>query len=717
MSLRPRRLTTSPSEQSERKARAGLAAVVAGCIALTSVVVLTGAGSATSGVGFTQSGHWVYNSAIGRIFHLDGATKDVDAEVKLDTAGPGAQVVQTDKNGYVLSGSRIDQFGKSDLTVAEPIEAPVDEQPVGLEAAGAAFAVYPKAGHVMRLGEKQAAAFPGGPLGDPVVTPDGTLWVFRASQGDVCQLPLSADRMSCPASVPKGHKGGLTVLDDEVAFVDLTAQKVYRLSNDGIDERLDLSGIEVPDDALVAGNDVGGRLAIVDPGKSVVHLVEIAKGKQPAATSAPIRRGKYDKVASSGDGLALLDRKRADLVTLDRNGREVSHQQVPSRAVAGERKREPSLFRGDDSRVYVESGKGDRVVVVDRDGQTESVTVGGERPGPVPTTPTPTTTPSKTTETPKVPVRKTPPTRKTPPSKTTEPEKTTPTNQATARAGLPGAPSAVRVRAVSGAATVTWQAAAPHGATISSYRLSWTGGSMTVPGSARSARITDLAGNTGYTISVRAVNRVGAGPAVRSNRVQFNWGVAESPGGLAVRGTPSGGSLVLGWNRPQLGEGTFVRYDVSMGSQTRTTTAAQLTWTGLTAATRYTFTVRAITRSPDGRTLTGEAATVTATTQRKESVIASRGAGADYGNCEPPECAFILIRMSGLRPDTRYEIHPWTTEWGNFNPGATLTTDEKGGMVVDDRFPCNAVGQTVWVTVKAPDGTTYTSNKFVWTSS
>lgn len=135
----------------------------------------------------------------------------------------------------------------------------------------------------------------------------------------------------------------------------------------------------------------------------------------------------------------------------------------------------------------------------------------------------------------------------------------------------------------------------------------------------------------------------------------------------------------------------------------------------MAAGTWYTFTVRAITRAPDGRILTGDAATLTATPQHKESVIASRGAGADYGNCEPPDCAFILVRIAGLRPDTRYTIKPWTSEWGNFNPGATLTTDAKGGMVIDDRFPCNAVGQTVWVTVEGPGGT-YTSNTFTWTS-
>ncbi|WP_433165225.1 fibronectin type III domain-containing protein [Kribbella sp. CA-247076] len=697
-----------------RRARAGLAAVVAGCIALTSVVVLTGAGSADSGLSFSQSGHWVYNSMLGRVFHLDGATRNVDADVRVESAEPGAQVVQSDRNGYVLSRSRIDQFGKSDLTVAEPIQPPADEQPVGLEAAGAAFAVYPKAGHVLRLGERQAAVFPGGPLGDPVVTSDGTLWVHRVDHGDLCQLPLGADRMSCPAAAPKGHRGALTAFGTEAMFVDLTARQVYRLTSDGIDDRTGLGSVAVPDDALVAGNDVDGRLALVDRDRGVVHLVDVpAEGKKPAATiSRPIKPGKYDRIASTGHGLALLDRENEDLLTLGPDGTQTSHQKVSSQAVPGERKRPPNLVRGEDSRVYVESGKGDRVVVVDRDGRAEAVEVGPGKPTP---TPTPNVTPpERTPQQPNVP----PPPRSTttPPPQKVEPPSNRPTNQVTAEPGRPGAPTAVQARLVNGSATVTWRPAAAHGAAVTSYRLSWTGGSRTVSGTTTSTRITGLDEKTAYYFTIRAVNRVGSGPAVRSNRVQFTWAVAASPGGLRVKSNPSSGTLVLGWTRPQLNQGTFVRYDVTMGGRTRMSTTEQVTWTGLTDGTRYTFSVRAITRSPDGRTLIGSAAGLTAAPQVKERVIASRGASAEYEECTPPDCAFVLVRIENLRPNTKYEIKPWASRWGNFNPGATLTTDAKGNMVVDDRFPCGAVGQTVWVTVEAPDGTTYTSNRFVWTS-
>ena len=291
ISFRPRWLTRIL--RGRGRSEATLTAVVAGCVALMSVVVLTGAGSPNSGVKFTQSGHWVYNSVVGRIFHLDGSTGAVDADAEVKVPEPGAQVVQTDKQGYVLSPSQIDRFGKSDLTVLDPVDPPAkNEQPVGLESAGAAFAVYRQAGRVVRFGEKETIAFPGGPLGDPVVTSDGTLWVHRTGEGDLCRLPLSADRMTCPATAAKGHKGALTAVGTGAVFVDLTGGEVYSLNSGGMDG---IGNVDVPDNSLVAGNDVAGRLAIVDRDHGRLHLVVVSHPDKPAApTTTALPMGNYD---------------------------------------------------------------------------------------------------------------------------------------------------------------------------------------------------------------------------------------------------------------------------------------------------------------------------------------------------------------------------------------------------------------------------------------
>lgn len=742
-----------------QRGRAGLAAVVAGCVALMSVVVLTGAGDPNSGFKFSQSGHWVYNSALGRVFHLDGATRQIDAQVPMPSGKPGAQVVQTDTDAYVLSKSRIDQFGKSDLTVAEPIEVPENEQPIGLEAAGTAFVVYQQSGRVMRLGKHGATAFPGGTLGDPVVTSEGTLWVHRVDQGDLCQLPLTADRMSCPATVQKGHKGALTAIGAKAVFVDLTSDRVYNLTPDGFGSHVDLSN-DIPETALVAGNDVDGRIAFVDREQSVVNLVELPdrpgqKAEPPKTTK--IRKGNYDKVASSGHGLALLDRKGSDLVTLDRDG-TVSYDKVHSNEKSDEKNKvEPNLFRGDDSQVYVESGKGDRVVVVDEQGRAKPVEIGSDddgiihkptkpttppatpKPGDKPVVPThqPSTpdkpTPNKTTppenHKPNVPVqpeKSDPPQKHDPPVKNDPPKKDPPAKppvKPTITAGVPGAPTAVSAKYGTDGPSVSWKAAAPNGAPITSYQLSWTGGSKTVSGSTRSTMITELAGKTtAYYVTVRAVNRVGAGPAVRSNSVKKAYAEAESPRELVVRGDGISGQLTLEWDPPTMGDGTFVKYTVTVGSPTAkaraSSTTTQATVTGLKDGTKYLFYVRAITRAPNGDQLVGKWTSLSAASvgqdERTKRIVASRGAGTSYDDCQPPECAFIQVRIENLQPNTNYKIVPFVAG-KQFNPGATLKTSSEGHLLVDDRFPCGMVGKQVYVTVTGPGGP-YKSNIFTWKS-
>ncbi|MFG1911074.1 fibronectin type III domain-containing protein [Kribbella sp. NPDC048928] len=769
ISLRPRRLTGLL--RGRGRSEATLAAVVAGCVALMSVVVLTGAGSPSSGVKFTQSGHWVYNSVVGRIFHLDGSTGEVDADTAAEAPEPGAQVVQTDKQGFVLSRSRIDRFGKSDLTVLDPVEPPAaNEQPIGLEASGAAFAVYRQAGRVVRFGDKETIAFPGGPLGDPVVTSDGTLWVHRTGEGDLCRLPLSADRMTCPATAPKGHKGGLTAVGTGAVFVDLTAGEVFTLNNGGMDS---IGSVDVPDSSLVAGNDVAGKLAIVDRDHDELHLVDVSHPDKPEApTTTPLPKGDYDKVASSGDGIALLDRKNASLITLDRDGRQIGEAtKLPSHPTTGHDKPEPNLYRGDDSRVYVENGTGDRVVVVDKDGRTEAVDVGQDhdrggkpttKPTDKPTVPpvkppvkppvtppvNPPVTPpkppvtSRTTppsthrpETPRPPGRTTPPRtpnpgktnpRRTTPPKTTPPKTTPPKTippKPTARATRPGAPLNVAARIIDGGAVVSWGAAAAHGATISSYKVTWTGGgSTTVSGTTRSLLVPSLKTKTAYYFTISAVNSVGTGPAVKSAQVELKWNPAESPRELLVSKDGTSGSLTLGWMEPTMGDGTFVRYEVSMGSKTgpvrvkTTTTSAPIS--GLKDGTMYAFFVRAITRASDGQEVVGKYSSLSATSVGKDQptkrVVASRGDGTTYGDdCQHPECAYLQVRIENLAPNATYSIKPYTSEWGNFNPGYSAKTSSKGQLLVPDQFPCSAVGQLTWVTVQGPGGT-YTSNKFFW---
>ncbi|MEQ4718941.1 serine/threonine-protein kinase [Nonomuraea sp. B19D2] len=94
-------------------------------------------------------------------------------------------------------------------------------------------------------------------------------------------------------------------------------------------------------------------------------------------------------------------------------------------------------------------------------------------------------------------------------------------------------------------------------------------------------------------------------------------------------------------------------------------------------------------------------------------IVASKGPSTTFGSCRK-NCAFIEFRATGLKPGTKYRFRPYTSNWGAFNPGAGLTTDENGEQHSDGKFPCSAVGQKVWIVAEGPDGERVVSNKFVW---
>lgn len=770
----------TPSARENRRSRAALAAVVAGCVAVTGVAV-AGAGNASPGMKFSQPGRYIYNSTVGKIFHVNGATKNVDQEIPLPGAGPGTQVVESDQNGYVLSRGRTFQFGKSSLDVANPLPAPVDELPVVLEAGGAAFAVYRQSGHIVRFGEKVATAKVGVPLGPPVVTSDGTVWVHRPDSGQLCLLPLDADRLACPAELPSGHTGSLAVVGaNQVVFVDTTGREMYVVDDGGLGRKVMLPIADLPRDAIVAPNDVTGRLAIVDPHKSLLHLVDAAGLTTGKADAPPVhkqlRKGKYERIVSSGNSLALIDESTDTLVTLDRNGDERAARKIPppSKDSQAGPQDQTGLYRGGDSRLYVASRSGEQVMVVEDTGDVTTVDTNAARPDqrktpqlikPTvkpstpdrPVQPPPTTRPPQpqSTDDPKPQGRPTdrptgmptgkpgddkpdqpdkpdepadPPTTdrpKPPPEKPTTPVKPT------VQASRPGAPRSVSGKAGNGSVQVSWDAAAANGAAVTSYTLSWNGGSVRLGASARSRNVTGLTNGTGYTFTVRATNRVGTGPGSSTARLVPSGGAPDAPGNFQV--STSGNSLRLSWTRPDLKGTTLQGYDIAANPTGTTggtakgdsTTSTRATISGLTSGATYRVTVRATTTNAQGNFVLGKQAVRTIVvggggSSTRPRLTASRGASTTHGGderaCEAPGCAFIKVVGRGLKPNTQYNFQPFTTQWQPSNPGAALRTDENGDITIDDRFATDAPGQQVWVVATAEGEETVTSNKFTWRS-
>ncbi|WBQ08423.1 fibronectin type III domain-containing protein [Kribbella sp. CA-293567] len=778
--------------------RAALAAVVAVCMVVTGLAV-AGAGNASPGLSFAQQGQWIYNSTLGTIFHVNGSTKNVDNQVPLPGAGPGTQIVESDKSGFALAQGRIHEFGKSDLRVLDPRPAPAGEQAVGLSAGAAVFAVYRQAGSIVRLGDRPAVANPGVPLGPPVVTSTGTLWVHRPDSGQLCQLPIDAERLSCPARAPLGHAGALTVIgDDQVVFVDTTGRVMSTVGDDGLGRQVDLPVRQLPTTAVIAQNDVGGRVAIVDPQRSVLHLVDTAQLTGGKSDAAPIEttlsKGRYERIASSGNSLGLIDDSTDTLVTVDRDGREKTKRQIPApskKATVGKSDRS-GLYRGGDTRLYVASRSGEQVMVVDETGQVTSVDTGTplpekpkkpeskptgkptQRPSQPPQQPQPRQRPTQqpsqepTQPLPQQPTeqqtkppeprkpqnpRTTRPTSKpdrptarptekqtserpsTRPPRTTEPPVPPAPPKANPRppvqASRPGAPRSVSGKAGVGSAVINWDAATPNGAAVTGYQISWTGGRRDVGATVRTINITGLANGTAYTFTVRAVNRVGAGPGSSTGRLVPNGGAPDAPGNFTVRaGT---GRVTMTWARPDLKGGTLRGYDVAANvtggsgtSKAGTATATSWTFTGLTNGATYRVTVRAVVTDAQGRLVLGRTASRTIQVGgggggSDATLTASRGADTTHGSgersCDPPGCAFIRIVGRGLKPNTTYHFEPFTTRWQPSNGGADLTTDSAGNIEIDDRFATDAPGQEVWVVATADGEPTVTSNKFTWRSS
>jgi hypothetical protein len=158
--------------------RLPLALLLGVCLVAVTAAV-SGASSSVPGLRFAQAGHWVASPDLGAVFHVNGAARSVDAQFALDDIEPDSQVVQGETSGYVVGRARIIEFGKSDLSVERTITAPTGERPVAIETVGGPYLVYREAGSVVRLGADAAVVSTGGAVGEPVATPDGTIWLHR----------------------------------------------------------------------------------------------------------------------------------------------------------------------------------------------------------------------------------------------------------------------------------------------------------------------------------------------------------------------------------------------------------------------------------------------------------------------------------------------------------------------------------------------------------
>ncbi|WP_130346809.1 fibronectin type III domain-containing protein [Herbihabitans rhizosphaerae] len=661
------------SERRNRKVvPLGLFAIVcAGAL----VAALTGATAPLSAARFALSGHWVFNSDLGLAFHVNGATTDIDAQVAV--AGErGSQVVQGESNAYVVGPRSITEFNTATHEAGAAIAPPADEMPVGVEAVGGPYLVYRNAGKVVRLGAAPVTVSTGGPVGDPVVTSNGTLWLHRTGSGAICALaPGATELSSCPVSAPKDHAGALTVIGDKPVFVDLFTGLAHTADGDTLGAGAPL-GVPVSPNSRAARHDVDGRVAIFDPERHSVVLADLsATPAKPVTIVVP--GGEYDGPVSTGSAVVLVERQHGTVLSFGADGSRKATRSV--KRTGGQ----PRLTRGEDKRVYVEDAAGTQIVVVGTDGSLRDAPV---RPR---STPQPTT------------VAVPDPRAETPPTQTSEEP-----------ARPPGAPAAVSAVAGDGAATVSWgPPPADDRAPISSYRVSWrgasgAGGSLVVSGGARQTAINGLVNGVRYVITVAAVNRAGAGPGVAAPGV--------TPVSAAAAPVPNvkyfNGSAVLTWAGTDLRGGTLVHYLVTAtGFPDRTVTTDGTVYSGLASGRTVTFTVRAVTTTA-GRTLTGAPGS-TSFTVPGPSIAISRGRATTSDRCHAPDCAFVNATFTGLAPNTQYGAQLSSTSTTNVVT-EDFTTDANGSATYN-KLNYDVPGETVWVSVATPSGRV-SSNRIYW---
>nr|WP_238357243.1 fibronectin type III domain-containing protein [Kribbella italica] len=576
-----------------RRGRAQLAVVVALCVVAMTLAV-TAAGDPAAGVKFQQSGHFVYNSVLRRIMYVDGNGTARNPGIEFKAGGPGDQVVQTDRNGYVLSQGRVTAFDKSDLSVADPLPTPAGERPTAWEAAGIAYAVYSGSGRVLRFGERPLVTETASAVQSSIVTADGTLWIHQLDNGRLCRLGPEDSRFSCPVEVPAGHRGGMAALDDRTVFVDLTSHLLRSFDGTGASRATPLPGDRLPDDSIVITNDLDGRIVVVDQQRNQLHLIDpetlFGPGRGEHSLGLQLTPGRYTRGASTGQALALINERDNTLVTVGADGRTLRSSPIPGgQGKAGQ----VSLVRGDD-KVYVDSPAGDQVMIVDDSGAVR--TVGTSKDDPVPTPepsrPVPSSRPTNQPDQPDPPGDGPDQPGDGPDRPTIGPDRPSgePTERPSAEPGegrteepaepevvrrtpkptvapprqatRPGVPTGVTATAGTDAVRVDWGPANPNGASVTQYVLSWPGGQRTLPGSARTSTVTGLTSGTTYRFSVRAQNRVGQGPSATSKpAVPVN--VAAAPTGLQLT-APGNGRLTANWQQPNLNGGSLVRYETSV---------------------------------------------------------------------------------------------------------------------------------------------------------
>ncbi|HEU0205610.1 MAG TPA: Ig-like domain-containing protein [Pseudolysinimonas sp.] len=159
---------------------------------------------------------------------------------------------------------------------------------------------------------------------------------------------------------------------------------------------------------------------------------------------------------------------------------------------------------------------------------------------------------------------------------------------------VPGKPLPPTFVEGDGQVTVQWEAPATNGEPISSYSISWSGGSpVTVPGTAASHVFTGLTNGSAYTFRITATNALGAGQISDTSAAATPFGAPAAVTGATISGTTDGsGNVVLSWTGANGNGRTISGYHLvlSDGTQKDVGNVVTTTMPGHVGTT-YTYTI------------------------------------------------------------------------------------------------------------------------------
>jgi len=560
----------------------GTVLVLGGGLGLT----VLGLGSADQAVASYDAASWVWSRAKGEVARINGVTARVDTRVDVPGAqGHQLQITQNDRF-VILRDVTTGAIGSMDLTTLKEFwsQSQAPSAGFGVRVAlkdNAAFVIDTVQGQVQQIDPRtlgpigQALRFPPGITGG-VFDGKGRLWIASPSEGTVTSiLPAllpsgspdagsagAAPAVAAPSVATKSvaapsHDLAISTLDDGVAVLDRTT--------DGLTTIRGGQSTTVP--LPLAGP---GYLPSQTDGKSVpvtvtdarhVYVVHEGGGAQTDFTVPGAGAGLQAAVAWQGY-FYVADSATGSVHVFDAAGQ-------PQKDIAFKDPGGPLELEVREGYLFINAPGSSTARVVDDNHVVRVVDkyaddiLGGDRPPAPPEPPAP--------PKPRKPV-----------------------------VSAPGAPRNVKAAAGNAAATVTWLAANPNGASITKYVVQGAGQTFQVGADQRSLTVTGLTNGQTYQFAVHAVNRKGDGPARTSNAVRPTSEVPDAPAAVTAEAKPDG-SVVVSWPAAN-GQGLRIRqYTVTAISEGGSAPIGDADGTTLTIAAgqleygkQYAFSVVAV---------------------------------------------------------------------------------------------------------------------------